>query len=75
MADLLRTSYDSLGNRVTFAWDSRPTDADKTWALETFKKERRLRFVQKWHEWDTPKKKARMGVNPCQHGYQRSRLG
>lgn len=73
MAELLRTSYDRLGNRVTFAWDSPPTAQDKLWALETFKKARGLRFVQKWHEWDPPQKKPAMRVDPCEHGFARSR--
>ena len=73
MAELIRTTYDSLGNRVTFVWDSRPTEADKTWALDTFKKARGLRFVQKWHEWDERKPQVGLHVDPRAHGFTMQR--
>ena len=73
MADLLRTSYDSLGNRVTFAWDSRPTDADKTWALETFKKEGRLRVVQRLRGRRSCRNGHQQHVDPRAHGFTMQR--
>lgn len=71
VADLLRTTFDRLDNRVTFTWDTEPTREDKTWAMEQFKKTH-PGYHAKWHEWDPKPSANGCGVDRRAHGYHGS---
>jgi hypothetical protein len=71
VAELLRTTFDSLGNRVTFTWDAEPTPEDKAWAMQEYRRAH-PGYHAKWHEW-TPKPSTKGGgVDRRAHGYHGS---